>query len=800
MTGISRAERFFEGALRYWWLVLLAGVALIAATAMSLPTLTKDTSADAFIDADEPALVYKERVEEIFGLTDPIVIAVINRGEDGVFTPDNLALVERLTRAVERLPQVDPDRVVSLATENNIVGTEDGLIVEGFLDPDTEGFQAPLGTRARAEEVSAAIGDFPLYQGGLVGRRGTATLIIAEILDDDLATAAYDAVMALVAAEAIPEGTQVHVAGEGAVAGYLSTYIDNDASRLNPMAGLIITIVLLAAFVSLRAAILPNIIVLATVLGSFGLMAASGTSFFVITNGLVVNLIGIAVADSIHILSAYYTVLRDDPAISKRNAVARAMAQMWRPVTLTTITTVAGFLALSASSVMPPISAFGLFGALGVGLAWLYSMTLLPALLTVWPTRRIPYPFGQRRDGTQRRNAAERLMTALGRTVLASPKPVVAAGGVLTLIALAGASQLVVNEDRIENFKPSEPVYMADKAINADTDGIYNLDVLIETSRPGGLYDPEMLRRIEALQVFMESLEGVGGTTSIVDYVKQLHRAVNEGRPDFYTIPDDADLVAQLFFLYGASADPTDFEEEVDFDYQRALVRAQVSTGQYTNNKEIVPALEDYLRTTFNDEAATATATGRITVNYYWVRGIDQSTLLSVLLAFVAVTVAAIIVFRSLTAGLLAAMPVGLSVLLVYAVMGFAGIPLGVGTSMFAAIAIGLSIDFAIHALDRIRDIGRSEGLGPQALMALYPETGRALFFNFIAVAGGFGVLMTSDVPPLIKFGSLVAVAVSVAFIASVTLLPALVTLLKPKALLAPEPKEAAHASRPQTV
>jgi hypothetical protein len=142
---------------------------------------------------------------------------------------------------------------------------------------------------------------------------------------------------------------------------------------------------------------------------------------------------------------------------------------------------------------------------------------------------------------------------------------------------------------------------------------------------------------------------------------------------------------------------------------------------------------------------------------------------------------------------------VGLSVLLVYAVMGFAGIPLGVGTSMFAAIAIGLSIDFAIHALDRIRDIGRSEGLEPQALMALYPETGRALFFNFIAVAGGFGVLMTSDVPPLIKFGSLVAVAVSVAFIASVTLLPALVTLLKPKALLAPEPKEAAHASRPQT-
>ena len=790
----DRNEAVFQTLVRWRLLVVAVAVALIGVTAMSLPKLQKDTSADAFIGEDQPALVYKNHIEDIFGLTDPIVVAVIDEDEDGIFDPGNLGLVERLTRAIEGLPQIDPERVTSLATENYIVGNADGIIVDGFLDPDTDYFQARPGTEERANEVRDAINDFPLYQGLLVGREGHATLIVAELLNDDEATAAYNAVLEIVASEKVPEGTEVHVAGEGAVMGYLSTYIDNDASRLNPMAGLIITIVLLIAFMSIRAAVLPNLVVAGTVLGSFGLMGATQTPFFVITNGLVVNLIGIAVADSIHIMSTYYTVLRDEPDLGKKDAVARAMASMWRPVTLTSVTTIAGFLALSFSSSMPPIQAFGLFGAIGVFLAWLYSMTLLPALLSLWPMRRIPRPFSLRKNGQPRVSLAERFMSAIGGNVLGAPKTVVAIGAALLVFGVLGALQLQVEEERIANFKPSEPVYQADKAINTTTDGIYSLDVLVETPSPEGLYDPDVLRRIEALQRYMETLPSVGGTTSIVDYVKQLNRSVQDGAADAYIIPDDPNLIAQLFFLYGASADPADFEEEVDYDFQRALVRAHVSDGRYTTNRDIVPVLERYVEETFNDEKATATVTGRVTVSYYWFHGIDRSTILSVLLSFGAVTLAAILLFRSLTLGLLAALPVGLAILLVYSVMGWSGVALGMGTSMFAAIAIGLSIDFAIHAIDRIRELARSRGLSKDTLSDLYPETGRALFFNFLAVAGGFGVLTTSDVPPLVKFGSLVAVAVTTAFLASVTLLPALVLLLKPRAMTSQNRKASSHA------
>lgn len=782
MASSTQIPKWIDRSLAYPWLLLVLAMGLIAASASFLPKLSKDTSADAFIDPNSSALIYKDKVEQLFSLTDPIVIAVIDH--DGIFNAENLALLKQLSDGVKQLKYVDPDRVTSLATENNISGTAEGLIVEGFLDSDTEHFKASANSEQRAAEIRTAIEDFPLYQGSLVGKAGTATLIVAEILNEDEAQLAYDAVVELVNNTPKPKGTAVHIAGEGAVAGFLSTYIDRDASRLNPMAGLIITIVLLIGFVSLRATLLPNIIVAGTVLGSFGLMAASGTSFYVITNGLVVNLIGISVADSIHILSAYYGIQRAQPSIDKKQAVKLAVAGMWRPVSLTSITTITGFLALSASATMPPVQAFGLYGALGVALAWLYSLTLLPALMILWPSSRIPLPFRKNKHHSDKPKAVERLLNGFGKAVLHRPKITIAIGAFAFAIGIIGAAQVKVDEDRIENFQKSEPVYIADKAINAATDGIYNLDILVETNSNGGLYSPATLHKIADLQQYVESLYSVGGSTSIVDYIKQLHRSVNEGNKDFYSIPDDPNLIAQLFFLYGASADPTDFEEEIDYDHRQALIRVQVKEGKYSNNKILIPSIEKYIEEQFNSPEIQATVTGRVAVNYHWIKGIDQSTLFSIIISFICVTATAMLVFKSISAGLLAATPVGLAILLVYAVMGFSGIPLGVSTSMFAAIAIGLSIDFAIHTLDKLREIGREYGLSAESLMAFYPDTGRALLLNFIAVAGGFGVLMSSEVPPLVKFGGLVAVAVSVAFLSSLSLLPSLALWLQPKALL----------------
>ena len=201
----TNADRFFEFVTAWPKTFLILSLLAIAGLATFVPQIHKDTSSDAFISKDDPVLLYREQVREIFGLEDPIVVAVINDGTEGIFNPDSLALVDNLTQAIAKLPNVDPDRVTSLATESNIVGTFDGMEVSDFFDPYPS-------TQARADEIRAAIADFPLYQGALVARDGNATLIVAELLVQEEAQSTYEEILAVVAATPSTEGNEVHVA------------------------------------------------------------------------------------------------------------------------------------------------------------------------------------------------------------------------------------------------------------------------------------------------------------------------------------------------------------------------------------------------------------------------------------------------------------------------------------------------------------------------------------------------------------------------------------------------------------
>jgi hypothetical protein len=269
----------------------------------------------------------------------------------------------------------------------------------------------------------------------------------------------------------------------------------------------------------------------------------------------------------------------------------------------------------------------------------------------------------------------------------------------------------------------------------------------------------------------------------VVDYIKQMYKSLNGSDEAFYVIPDDKELIAQLFLLYSASGEPTDFEEEIDYDYQRANIRVNINTGLFTENKRVIDTMQAYIDSNFNEEGViAATLSGRVNLNYHWVAQIGESHFLSVGIALVLVLMMASIAFRSVTAGLFALIPVMAAILLIYAVMGVFDIWLGIGTSMFASVAVGLGVDFAIHTIDRIKHLfaeRRGESFD-ETIADLFPSTGRALLFNFLAIGLGFGVLMVSDVVPLFRFGGIVLLAVSASFIASMTLLPALIKVIRP--------------------
>tara|TARA_R110002167_G_scaffold23131_8_gene82460 strand:+ start:396 stop:3641 length:3246 start_codon:yes stop_codon:yes gene_type:complete len=764
------AAPFFRWIVQHPKRIIALGLLLMLALGSFIPQLTRDTRSDAFLADDNPALIYREQVKNLFGLSDPIVIALV--AEASIFTPEGLNAVRAVTAAMSAIDNVDPDGVTSLATENNIVGTDEGMDVVPFFEGTVNGQQ-------QANAVRDAIRDFPLYQGSLVANDEKATLIIAELLDEKHNEQTYAEIRSQLAKLTLPAGHQLHVAGEGAISGYLGSYIDADAQRLNPIAAVVITLIVFLAFLRFGSTLMANLVIVASAVITVGAMAASGVPFYVITNALPVILIGIAVADSIHIYSEYFERRALHPQESIETSVVASMVEMWRPITLTTLTTAAGFLGLSFAAYMPPFQFFGLFTALGVSVAWLYSLIVLPAAMSLMKTE--VHPRLANRIRTEGHDRFARVMVTLGNRVQHNAKTIVSLFAIAAVLSAVAASQLRVDEDRIETFHSSEPLYQADKVINSHFDGTNYLDIVVAASEAEGIFEPATLRKMEALQQYAQTLPWVQGSASVVDYLKQMNRALNEGDPQQYSLPTDKELVAQYFLLYSASGEPTDFEEEVDYEYRLANIRVSLNNGAFSDNRVVVEKLDRYLQDHFNDAQVSATLSGRVNLNYHWIKDLGASHFTGMAIALFLAWLVSALLFRSAMAGIFALTPVAASILLVYSAMVALSIPLGIGTSMFAAVAIGLGVDFAIHTIDKLRSLHPESGDIPTTLQKFYPTTGRALLFNLLAIAFGFGVLISSKVVPLNNFGIIVALSVTTSFLASMTLLPAMILLFKPR-------------------
>jgi len=209
-----------------------------------------------------------------------------------------------------------------------------------------------------------------------------------------------------------------------------------------------------------------------------------------------------------------------------------------------------------------------------------------------------------------------------------------------------------------------------------------------------------------------------------------------------------------------------------------------MDTGEFIHEKQVLDKTNEYIQRHFNATGLTAIPSGTVAVDTHWIGSLGYNHFLGAGIALLVVLLFAALSFRSVMAGFLTIVPVLISVLFLYTVMGILDIWLAVGTSMFAAIAIGVGVDFAVHTVDRLLFLINEEGLSLQkAYQEFYKSAGRALLFNFLALALGFSVLMTSSVPPLNQFGFLVAVAVMVSFIGSLTLLPSIIILVKPRFL-----------------
>jgi predicted RND superfamily exporter protein len=758
--------------------VLIGAGVLAAALAPFVLRLTRDTSPDAFIPPSHPALALKEQVEAEFGLVEPIAVGVIRDAEGGVFNPRTLKLIRDLTQAIQALPEVRPDDVLSLATESGVY-FEDG--VPGFepllreIPTDAEGLAA----------LREDIFGYELYRGTLVAKDGSAACILIRPQSEQEADRVYRQLSELVAGYPVGDERLV-VAGEAAVRAYMGSAVSDDALRMNFVCPVVMALLIILAYRTVRGTVLPLCVIGGASVMALGTMSILHVPVYIVTNGIFVIIMALGVADSLHLLGQYYEEQLDVRGRSRQAIVVDACVALWYPLLMTSLTDVAGFAALYFTGIMPPIRYFGLFTCVGVLGALLYSYTVVPAGLCVVPLK-MSRAFAARKARTDKASHLDAVGAVMARLGAAAYRY---RGGVVVLgiaglgLAALGASRLTINDARILAFKDDHPIVRATRELNARFDGTSHLNIVVTAAKRGAFLEADALRRIEELEAFTETLPYVGGTHSLAGWVKRAHQKMHDEDPAFYKIPEDKSDTEFYLSVLSAKTSPMSrlLLECVDPTYTKANLIVRMQSSEFVHQRDVIEPLEAYLAEHFADGQMEAKLAGRVNLDYHWLQLIRQSHINSVLFSFACVLVLTGLMFRSLTAGVLCTLTVGVAVLVNYAIMAVGRIPLGVGTSMFASIAIGAGVNFPIHILDRLRVSLRQPGAQPERVFRdTLAFTGRALFFTAFVVALGFWLLCVSEFRTLVRFGLLVGMGMVASFVASVTLLPAVVAVLRPR-------------------
>jgi predicted RND superfamily exporter protein len=357
---------------------------------------------------------------------------------------------------------------------------------------------------------------------------------------------------------------------------------------------------------------------------------------------------------------------------------------------------------------------------------------------------------------------------------------VLAASGAILVGSLMGFRGLHFSHAPIEWLAEDNHFRVATQLTDARMGGTINLEVLVDTGRPNGMQDPGVLRKLDALQAGLDGFEQsgleVGKSLSLADTIQEIHQALNENRPEFYTVPEDRRLVAQELLLF-ENTGSDDLTDVVDPSFQVGRVTLRAPFGDaiaYTPFLERVKAdFEEVLGGGVNVHF-----TGLMPIMSGTIRAMSRSLAFSYSLAFVVISVLMVLMIGSLKLGLFAMIPNVAPIVIVLGAIGFSGHGLDIFTMLIGSIAIGLAVDDTIHFMHNFKRHLDEHGDPRRAVAGTLATAGQAMLFTTLVLSTGFAIFMFSSMSVLTGFGLAIASSVVLAFLADVLLAPALMTWL----------------------
>jgi len=758
---------------------ILVLVALTLAAGAGLWRLELRMDGHALVPPRDPTVLFDQEVREHFGIRDPLILLVETRHPQGIFNPATLRRVQHISDRVTGLEEIGSEHVMSLATERRDRVYPGTLTFRPFLDPfpDTPWLMEHLRT-----DIEAA----GILTGTLVSEDRHAAAIFVGVPGSDSEGFDRAAFYHRLVRELEPfqsDMDRVLVVGAPAAEALLGEHLLEDLAVLMPLAIGLMALLLGWRLGRVWGVILGLAEVGACLVFTFGLMGWLGFPIYLTTAVLPVVLITIGLADEIHVFYHYQRHLALRPEGGPRTAVVeRTMREMLPPVLLTSITTSIGFLSFVLSSI-EPIRSFGIFAAVGILFCLLWTLTVIPAALSRIPTERM----APRRARTGSRVWTARALSPLVRT----PRWTLTVLAGVTLALGWGLHFLYIQDSWIDGFAPDSTFRQHTERVNEKLFGTHTLLIHLRTAggegevprgdgRQGWLLDPALLNEIGDLEEYLRARPAVGGVLGPYGHLSTVAHLWLGRKNGTRRIPDQPERVARVLRFFDVVRGSHRRREVVDDSLRRALVAVFLEDANYLETRQLIRGIRDY-EERFDSQQVRLSLAGDVAVSQAMIPAIARSQVLSLLLALIGALVTLCLVFRSLRLGLLALLPVSVSVLWTFGAMGWSDIPLGVATSMFCAISLGVGVDYAIHFIASHRR-AREAGFAQPVEQAL-SETGPAIVTDMLVIAGSFGLLLVSQVPANARLGLLVAFALGAACCLTLVGLGAWMSWKPPRAL-----------------
>ncbi|HCG5294372.1 efflux RND transporter permease subunit [Vibrio parahaemolyticus] len=768
---------------KYSLLVLLATIFLIIVATIGGKNLYFRGDYDIFFDGTNKQLLAFDEIQTTFAKTDNLAIVIAP--EDGdIFTPQTLSLIQKITVDAWQVPY--SSRVDSIANYQHTEAFDDDLLVEDLLYSEYE------LTPERISKVKSIALSEPVLKSALVSEKGDVTVVnITVQLPEMDKTAEVEEVVSSINAmidryqRAYPDVT-FHKAGIIAMNHAFMTAAQDDSSTLVPTMLVVILVFLTIMLRSILSVIATLIVIIGSVMATMGISGWAGMFLSTATVNVPTLIMTLAVADCVHVIATMRQSMKN--GFTKVQSIERSIALNFVPILITSVTTAIGFLMMNMSD-SPVLRDFGNLSALGVMVACLLSVTLLPALLKLLP---IHVKMETSQD-------QKHVMDRLGDFVVSQRRALLPLSVAVIVVCASLIPLNKVNDESVEYFGQRNEFRQAADFMEERISGMTNISIAIKTNESQGIAAPDFLNTIGEFSSWLRGQPETDHVATLADVYKRLNKNMHGDDEAYYSLPQERELAAQYLLLYEMSL-PYGLDLNNQINVDKSSIK-MVLTVANLGSVELVD-LENRIYQWFAEHAPQyQVVASSPSLMFAHIGETNMASMLSTLpITLVLISALLIFALRSVRLGLISLMPNIAPAVIGFGLWALISGEINLGLSVVVTLTLGIVVDDAVHFLSKYQRARREGQTAEQAVRYAFHTVGRALWITTVVLVAGFSVLAMSSFRLNADMGQLSAIVIFIALVVDFLFLPTLLMLFDKKAYLQESPSDNARLKASSTI